>query len=140
MSRRTSRSQDHPAPEPIRVAVVDDSAVYRHGIVRALHRDPRFEVVGFFDDGDVVGIAALDLDLVLVDYLLETTTGLDVVMGLQRAGVTAASVLISASLTDEIRERARRLGVRASLDKTLSRAEILEALVVAATPSHLRVV
>lgn len=131
-----SHKQDRP-PRQLRVVVVDDSAVYRHGIVRALQRDPRFEVVGFFEDGDAAAIAAVEHDVALIDYLLETTTGLDLVQTLQEAGVTAPSVLISATMTDEVRERARRLGVRAALDKSLSRGEILDALVAAVSRSHL---
>lgn len=126
--------------DPIRVVVVDDSAVYRHGIVRALHRDPRFEVAAFFDDGDVAGIAGTEHDLLLVDYLLETTTGLDVVAGLRRAGDRAPAVLISASLDDEVRVRAHSLGIRTALDKTLSRADILDELENAAARARLSVV
>lgn len=126
-----------PRPHGIRV-VVDDSAVYRHGIVRALHRDPRFEVVGFFEDGDARAVAEIEHDVLLVDDLLDTTTGLDLVSDLRHAGEPATAVLISASLTEAIGDRARRLGVAATLDKMLSRAAIRDALAAAAAPAALQ--
>lgn len=112
----------------VRVVVVDDSAVYRHGIVRALERDPRFAVAGFYDDGDPEALSRCPCDLLLLDYLLQTTTGIDLLEDLRARGVTTPAVLISASLTDELRVEALRIGFTTALDKSLSRAEICDGL------------
>jgi len=122
------RAVAHTASQPIAVVVVDDSAVYRQGVVRALERDARFVVAGSFDDGDARAVAACRCDVLLLDYLLQTTTGIDLLEDLRALGVKTPATLISASLTDELRAEALEVGFAATLDKSLPRAAICDAL------------
>lgn len=73
------------------------------------------------------------VDLLILDQRMPKTTGLDLLAGLRRrgagvAGCFPAVILISAFLSDDLRERASRLGVAEVIEKPINTAHLLESV------------
>jgi two-component system nitrate/nitrite response regulator NarL len=138
MPTSTSRAEDsvsppHSGSKAIRVLVADDNAVYRGGVIRAIHRDPRLELVGEAMDGDqaIELIQALRPDVAILDLSMPGSGGLQVAQALadDDARLPTQLVLLTAMLEPPIEARARTLGFSAALSKDLTRREILDAVV-----------
>ncbi len=71
-------------PVPISVAIVDDEPLARLALKTRLARQPGFELVAEYGDGDtaVQGLAALRPDLVFVDVEMPGRSGLEVLRAL----------------------------------------------------------
>lgn len=109
----------------VRVVLADDHEGYRAGLARAVHDDPRLELVAEASDG----VAALELvsrlgpDLAVIDVRMPGVDGFAVCQRL--AGLeTTRVVLITDDPSDALRARAAELGAAALLDKSASRDEI----------------
>jgi DNA-binding NarL/FixJ family response regulator len=65
-------------PPPIRVLIVDDQTLFRAGLGRLLHADPRIEIVGDAGDGAeaVKMAAALKPQVVLMDLKMPNLDGI----------------------------------------------------------------
>jgi two-component system nitrate/nitrite response regulator NarL len=125
-------SPPHSGPRAITVLVADDNAVYRGGVIRAIHRDPRLELVGEAMDGDqaIELIQALRPDVAILDLSMPGSGGLQVAQALADDGALPSQlVLLTAMLEPPIEARARTLGFSAALSKDLTRREILDAVV-----------
>jgi DNA-binding NarL/FixJ family response regulator len=85
--------------EPIRVLLVEDSAVYRESLVFLLRSKDDVEVVGAVPDGASAVRAGRELrpDVVVLDYRLPDVDGAEVVADLEADGSDAAIVFLSAS-------------------------------------------
>ena len=85
---------------PIRVLVVDDSALIRQMLTRALSLDPRIEVVGIASTGMEAIEKAIQLepDVITLDIEMPELTGLEALPFLMRD--TQARVLMLSSLDD----------------------------------------
>ncbi len=72
----------------IRIVIVDDQPIVRHGVARILSAEDGFELVGECDDGDeVVGsVERLRPDLVLMDVRMRRMDGLSAIRALVDAG------------------------------------------------------
>src|SRR5689334_7085648 len=70
----------------IRLLLVDDNALFRAGIAEILQRDGRFDVVGQASRGDeaVAAAAALQLDLILIDWQMPGMTGIEAIRQIRR--------------------------------------------------------
>jgi DNA-binding NarL/FixJ family response regulator len=66
--------------EPIRILVVDDHPVVRHGLCNLLSSHPDFEIVGEAEDGAQVLplLAAHKTDIILLDIQMKGQSGIDV--------------------------------------------------------------
>lgn len=89
------------AKGPIRVVVVDDHQVVRHGLRTFLDIQDDIEVIGEAGDGNeaVEQICALSPDVVLLDLKLPTVDGVETLRMLRDRGNTA-KVLILTSFTE----------------------------------------
>lgn len=126
-------SSSRSRPGAIRVLVADDNAVYRSGVIRAIGRDTRLELVGEAEDGDqaIAMIQALRPDVAILDLSMPGSSGLQVAqaLALDDAGLPSRLVLLTALLEPPIEARARTLGFSAAFSKDLTRREILDAVV-----------
>lgn len=99
---------------PVRVLVVDDSAVIRGVITKQLAGDPGIEVVGSASDGEqaVRKVAALPVDVVVLDIEMPVMDGLTA-LPLILAARPGVKVIMASTLTTRMADislRALRLG------------------------------
>jgi CheY-like chemotaxis protein len=128
------RRVEHRTPEtttPVSVLVVDDSPVYRRGMVRAVQSCAGLRLAGEADGGAAAleAVERFAPDLVLLDLRMPGIDGLEVLARLRRAGRSEPPtvVLVSASLDEVTERRARAAGADACLSKAMSRADICAA-------------
>jgi DNA-binding NarL/FixJ family response regulator len=115
------------------VLVVDDSIVYRTGVVRAVRACDGLELLGEADNGEIAlrMIDELDPDLVILDLRMPVLDGIGVLRQLH-AGPTPPKcrvLVISATLDDGGEGEALAAGADACLSKGLSRSDICAAAV-----------
>lgn len=114
------------------VLLVDDSAVYRRGLQRAVCADPRLTVAGEAADGAVglQEILRLEPDVVALDLHMPVMDGMELCRRLhaEPPALRPRLVLVSAMLDRETIELATRYGVDACADKALTRPEICNVL------------
>jgi DNA-binding NarL/FixJ family response regulator len=113
------------------VLVVDDSVVYRTGMVRAIRACDGLELLGEADNGEVALrlIDELEPDLVILDLRMPVLDGIGVLQRLH-AGDTPPKcrvLVISATLDDGGEDAALAAGADACLSKGTSRSEICAA-------------
>lgn len=100
-----------------RVLVVEDDELFRRSLctfVSALGYEP--EAASSADEALRV-ISRNPVDLVLTDYHLQTSNGLDLIEALRASGPIVPSVLLSGYLSDDVHRRASHLHVDAVLRK-----------------------
>ena len=121
-----------PMATPVRVAIVDDSAVMRRGISALLEVDEGVVVVGEAGDGDeAIRLAATARpDIMLMDIEMPRMGGLELIGRLRGERRTAQIpiVVVSSRVNPEHRRRARELGVRGIVAKPITRRKLLEVL------------
>lgn len=86
----------------IRILIVDDHPVVRHGLRGMIGYKPGLEVVGEAEDGEeaVLQAQALDPDVILLDLMMPRKDGLAVIKEVKEAN-PAAKILVLTSLTED---------------------------------------
>jgi DNA-binding NarL/FixJ family response regulator len=80
----------------VRVLIADDQPIFRHGLRKLLEADPALRVVG--EAGDLVRLArALLPDVLLLDFTLQGTGGLDTVRELSTLSPPVRTLLLTAA-------------------------------------------
>jgi len=116
-----------------RILVVDDDPAVLSCYGRLLHR------AGHTVESAHGGVAALarltaaaPFDVVIIDYRMPEMDGMEFLRQMRRAGHTPEVILVSAYVTDKVRESAARMGVRRILEKPVDidklRSAIREAI------------
>jgi two-component system, NarL family, invasion response regulator UvrY len=132
-----------PAPHPINggpamagdralgVLVVDDSAVFRIGMSRAVQACDGLRLLGEADGGEAAlrAIVELQPDVVICDLRMPDVDAFGVLEGLQALDPppTCRVVVISATLDDTLHAELLAAGAAECLSKALSRADICAA-------------
>ncbi|MGH2540395.1 MAG: response regulator [Actinomycetota bacterium] len=119
----------------LRVLVVDDHAVTRAGIVRALSvSDPNVQVVGEAASGEraVTEWRALRPDVVLMDLQMPDGDGIEAIARIRAEDATASVLAVTAFATDELVAGALRAGARGYVGKEASEVELARAVRAAA--------
>ena len=100
-SALTRRREAEAAP-PIRLMIVDDSAVARAVLARMVAAEPDFEVAALAGNAAeaIDALASVSVDVVLLDVEMPGTSGLDALPEILRAG-RGAQVLIVSSMAEE---------------------------------------
>ena len=110
------------------VLVVDDSAVFRRGMARAVQGHAGLELVGEADSGEAAldAIARLRPDVVLLDLRMPDLDGLSVLARLRRSDPRPSCrvLIVSASLDEEVERLAGAAGAAGCMGKDSSRAAI----------------
>ncbi len=100
------------SPPRKRVMIVDDHPIVRRGLAEVINQDPFLEVCGQAEDTtDACRLVEQLLpDLMVVDYQLKTSTGLDLIMTVQVIAPTVAMIMLSIHKEYAYAERAIRAG------------------------------
>ena len=116
-------------PEPIRVAVVDNHAPYRNGVVTTVNDTLEFEVVAEGECGtDAVRIARDYLpDIMLLDENMPVN-GVKAACEISRIYPSVKTILLTSYAEAEHVTAAREAGARICLTKGISGAELLATL------------
>lgn len=116
-------------PEPIRVAVVDDHARYRDGVVTTVNDAVEFEVVAEGDCGtDAVRIARdYHPDIMLLDENMPVS-GINAAREISRTCPSVKTILLTSYAESEHVTAAREAGACVCLTKGISAAELLATL------------
>ena len=118
----------------IRVLIVDDHAVVRHGLRYMLEQRPDIEVVGEGSDGEQAIALVTDLlpDVVLLDLLMPKMDGISVVREIKRLAPNTHIVILTSYYEDDQIFGAIKAGALSYLLKESSTFELLEAIRAAA--------
>lgn len=114
------------ADKPIRVFVVDDHALFREGLLRLLGGDDTLRVVDSAGSADeaLKKLAAIETDVLILDYDLGSHTALDVVRKLRERGFSGRSLVVTAGLPDSDALDLIRMGVHGIFHKKHSPEEL----------------
>ncbi|HEX7485218.1 MAG TPA: response regulator [Vicinamibacterales bacterium] len=114
----------------IRVVLVDDHAVVRDGLARALGDERDLEVVGQAADGDLALnlVRKLRPDVVLMDISLPTIDGIEATRRILAEVPLVRVIGLSMFDDDSHRSAMRRAGATDCLDKTAPLARVVEAI------------
>lgn len=117
-------------PAPIRVFVVDDHPVVRHGLLALLKYEPGMEVAGDAADGQsaIDSVLATQPDVVLLDLRLPGLNGVEVMQRCRQAGAAARFLVLTTYDSDEDIARALAAGAKGYLLKDVSSFELMQAI------------
>lgn len=94
----------------IRLFLVDDHALFRDGLARLIAADPEFDLVGVVGSGAdaLAALEGLDVDVLLLDYMLGDESAAALVSALRERGFGGRILLVTAGLPD--REALQMIG------------------------------
>jgi NarL family two-component system response regulator LiaR len=120
--------------KPIRVFVIDDHPMIRHGLAAMIRAEREFEWVGDAADGeDAVRLApALAPDLLLVDLVMPRMDGIAAIKALKPMLPKAHFVVLTSALEPPLVRRALEAGASAYLLKNASAQELVTVMQTAA--------
>jgi DNA-binding NarL/FixJ family response regulator len=115
-----------PAGHPIRVLIVDDHAVFRHGLQLALDQVADIVVVGDRDDGAsaIDACATLAPDVVLMDVRMPGMTGIEATRVIAERHTGTKVVMLTGSQSEEDLFSAIRAGASGYLLKEASTEDV----------------
>jgi DNA-binding NarL/FixJ family response regulator len=112
------------------VVIAEDHAVVREGTRQIVTSDPRIDVIGEAEDGQVALDLVEDLqpDILLLDLHLPRVTGIEVARRLQAAGSSTRILVLSAYDDDDYVFAAMDAGASGYLLKTAHGDEVIDAI------------
>jgi DNA-binding NarL/FixJ family response regulator len=115
---------------PLRVMLVDDHAIFRHGMQAVLEHAGAFDVVAECGDGEsaLAAYLALRPDVLLLDLRMPRLDGLEVVRRVLEADRAARILIMTTYATDEDIGHALRAGARGYLLKDAAPQELCRAI------------
>ena len=118
----------------IRVLIADDHPLYRTGLVDTVKRRPELELVGQAEDGAAAldEIRSVEPDVCVLDVKMPGLSGVDVLRTLDREGIEARVVFVSAYFDSDVVYGALGSGASGYLSKDSTANEICDAIVAAA--------
>lgn len=127
-----------PAPETIRILLVDDHAMVRESVAHVLHEDAGFEVSHCGSVAEALQILQItQIDLLLVDYDLGSDCASDLLAQLGGTGFTGPTVILTAHVNVPTAKQLVRAGVSGILLKSGSMS-VLGAQLVNIRDGHPR--
>ncbi|TDO68625.1 DNA-binding NarL/FixJ family response regulator [Kribbella sp. VKM Ac-2571] len=121
--------------EPVRLLLVDDDPLVRAGLSSMLSGAPELELVGAASDGQQAVDAVRDLrpDVVLMDIGMPVLDGVAATAAIRRRAGAPEVVMLTTFGSDQALVRALRAGASGYLLKDAAPAEIVAAVVKAAS-------
>jgi DNA-binding NarL/FixJ family response regulator len=117
-------------PPPIRVLVVDDHALFRHGLLEVLRPSPDLLIVGEARDGMEAIEQAAELlpDVVLMDVRMPTVNGIEAARRIRMSQPAVRILMLTESEDEEDLYAAVRAGATGYLLKEVAIDEIADAI------------
>src|SRR5208337_4251707 len=125
---------------PIRVYIVDDHPIFRHGLRQAIEHDPRLRVVGEAGEGAAAlqQIKTLRPDVADLDIEMPGGDGLDVARALQAFQPPIPAIVLTMHKDEPMVNAALDAGVRGYIVKDNAVTEVVEGVkAVAAGQTYL---
>lgn len=116
--------------ENIRILIVDDHPVVRHGLQGMLGYKPGFEVVGEAEDGveAILQARALQPDVILLDLMMPQKDGLAVIEEVKQENIEARILILTSLTEDDKIFAALEAGALGCMLKDSSPAELVRAI------------
>jgi DNA-binding NarL/FixJ family response regulator len=128
----TTRGADdaREVPDPIRVLIVDDHALFRRGLEMVLAEEPDIELVGEASDGaEAVAKAGEALpDVVLMDIRMPKSSGIEACRAMKEVAPSAKIVMLTISDEEEDLFEAIRAGASGYLLKDIPYDEVADVV------------
>lgn len=120
--------------EPVRVLIVDDHELFRHGVLGSLKRHPQVEVVGEAADGVEAIEKARELmpDVILMDINMPRMDGIEATRWLKEEFPYVRIVVLTVSDLDENLFSALKAGASGYLLKNVGAQQLVDGIVGAA--------
>jgi len=120
-------------PRPLRVLIVDDTAIVRAVVRRALATDGHFEVIAEAANGRVAIdlTSELEPDLVLLDLAMPEMDGLEALPHILAVAPAAKVIVLSAFTPDQMAAQAIKAGACAYLEKNSLAKELVPGIIAA---------
>ena len=117
-------------PDPIRVLIVDDHALFRRGLEMVLAEEPDIELVGEASDGaEAVERAGEALpDVVLMDIRMPKSSGIEACRAMKEVSPSAKIVMLTISDEEEDLFEAIRAGASGYLLKDIPYDEVADVV------------
>jgi len=114
---------------PYRLFLADDHILVREGLRRLINETVDLHVVAEASDGisALEKIAAMELDLLILDVIMPGMTGLQVAHEVSRRGIKAQILFLSAAANEKYMCEALRLGAAGYVHKSMTSTEFLDA-------------
>jgi len=114
----------------IRVAVVDDQALVRQGILGLLGLSDDIEIVGEAADGDdaLTLLEEVDVDVLLLDLRMPKRDGIATLRAMADRGMTTATLVLTTFDDSELVLGALKAGARGYLLKDVTLDQLLNAI------------
>jgi two-component system NarL family response regulator len=117
-------------PEPIRVLIVDDHALFRRGLEMVLDEEDDIDLVGQASDGSEARVKAGEAlpDVVLMDIRMPRSSGIEACRAMKEAVPSTKIVMLTISDEEEDLFEAIRAGASGYLLKDIPLDEVAEAV------------
>lgn len=114
---------------PIRVALVDDHALFRMGLAELLERDKTIRVAGIAGTPDEArALLQAKPDVVLMDLHMPQVDGITLLTRLRQEGFNVPTIMLTVSEAQEDMAQALRAGARGYLLKDAKLEELIDAI------------
>lgn len=118
--------------KPIRIALLDDHAVVRHGLANTLAAEANFEVVGIYERSRdlIAGLAKVPADLLLLDFSLspEELDGVSLIRALRVKFPDSRILVLSTHHDPATVGLAMRVGARGFVGKGEDMDQLVKAI------------
>ena len=117
-------------PQPIRLFLIDDHALFREGLLRLLNSDARFAVTGACGTAEAAlrELPGARADVLILDYDLGPESSLELVRRLTGDGFGGKIMMVTAGIPDRMALEFIQLGVAGIFHKQHSPEELTAAI------------
>lgn len=118
----------------IRIYLADDHQVLIDGMLAVLKTNPKFDVVGYSLNGDLLleKIAALKVDILIMDINMPVKDGIEVLKEFSAKGYCCKVIILSSYDDFKLIKEVLKLGVSGYLSKDCAGENIIEAILAVA--------